>query len=92
MNPEDKQLLQDIWKELVATRTTLDKKIDALDLKLSGRIDGLEVKLDEHIKYSKAMFRNLSGMIAETNLKVGELDERVGRIEDRLGPKPSNGA
>lgn len=88
MSPEDKQMLQDIWKQLVATDRSLNNKIDTL----ASRIGTVEAKLDNHIAYSKAMFRHLSGQIAESNVDVRQLDERVKRIEDRPGLEPDSGA
>ena len=87
MSPEDRQMLEDIWKQLVATDRSLNKKIDELAL----RVGTFEAKLDNHITYSKAMFRHLSGLVVETNVDVSQLEERVKRLEDRLLPEP-NGA
>ena len=64
---------------------TLDKKIDAVDLKLSRKIDNVSADLDRFAAVTVREFGRLENKVDQLGTKVGGLEEKVDAGFEQLG-------
>lgn len=67
----------EILKSIQASLARLDSKIDDVDQRLSGKIDGLAAKV---AKFQ----RDLAGTLVMMRATAGDFDRRVTEVEDRV--------